>query len=96
MVKIRLYRTGANKRPSYRIIAIDSRRKRQGRALDVLGTYDPRGGAVHLRRDALERWLGQGAQMTETVRSLLRRAPEAEALAEAEAGDAETAASPAS
>jgi small subunit ribosomal protein S16 len=97
MVKIRLYRTGATKRPSYRIVAIDSRRKRQGRTLDVLGTYEPqRGGAVHLRRDALERWLGQGAQMTETVRSLLRRAHDAGAPAEAEGGDAETAASSAS
>ena len=80
MVKIRLFRTGTRKRAHYRIVAIDSRSKRQGRFLENLGTYDPRGGgAVELREDALQRWLDQGAQVSETVQSLIRRARHARA-----------------
>jgi small subunit ribosomal protein S16 len=74
MVKIRLFRTGAKKLPFYRIVAIDSRSKRQGRFLENLGTYDPREGAVELREEALNRWREKGAELSETVRSLLRRA----------------------
>ncbi len=74
MVKIRLYRTGSRKRPQYRIIAIDSRAKRQGRCLENLGTYDPGGrGGVALNEAAIERWISRGAQLSDTVRSLLRR-----------------------
>jgi len=74
MVKIRLFRTGTRKRPMYRIVAMDQRKKRQGRTLELLGTYDPvSGGAVTLREDALERWLQRGAQTSDTVASLLRR-----------------------
>jgi small subunit ribosomal protein S16 len=74
MLTIRLYRTGTNNRPYYRIVAIDSRRKRQGRALEVLGTYDPRGGgAVNMRSDAVERWLARGATPSDTVRSLIKK-----------------------
>ena len=74
MVKIRLYRTGSRKRPQYRIIAIDSRAKRQGRCLESLGTYDPSGpGGVALNEVAIERWISRGAQLSDTVRSLLRR-----------------------
>lgn len=84
MVKIRLFRTGATKRPMYRIVAIDSRRQRQGRVLETLGTYQPRAdGAVTLDDAALERWVAQGAQLSDTVRSLVRKhrkqAPAAEA-----------------
>ncbi len=43
MVKVRLYRTGARGKPSYRIVVMDQRKKRQGRVLELLGTYDPRG-----------------------------------------------------
>ncbi len=75
MVKIRLFRTGTKRRPSYRIVAVDSRRKRQGRVLEILGTYEPRrGGAFQFRQDALDRWVSLGAQLTETVQSLVRRA----------------------
>ncbi len=74
MVKIRLYRTGARQKPSYRIVAIDSRRQRQGRPLDVLGTYDPKGkGSLALREEAIQGWLDRGAQASETVAALLRR-----------------------
>ncbi len=94
MVKIRLFRTGATKRPSYRIVAIDQRRQRQGRVLEVLGTYDPRGGgAAILKEAAIEQWIQKGAQPSDTVRSLLRRHRRARE-AEAAAPDAPDAASP--
>jgi small subunit ribosomal protein S16 len=80
MVKIRLFRTGTRKRPHYRIVAIESRNKRQGRFLENLGTYHPSsGGAVEIREEALQRWLDQGAQASETVRSLVRRAKRVQA-----------------
>ncbi len=91
MVKIRLFRAGTKKRPFYRVVAIDSRRQRQGRVLDTLGTYDPRGaGKVDLRTDAIDRWVEKGAQLSSTVGSLVRRArnaapAEADAASEADA-----------
>jgi small subunit ribosomal protein S16 len=93
MVKIRLFRTGTTKRPSYRVVVVDSRRKRQGRVLQTLGTYDPQGGAlVTLDDAALELWVGRGAQVSDTVGSLIRKrrkaAPEAGEAAE-EAAPAE-------
>ena len=92
MVKIRLFRTGSKKKPFYRIVAIDSHEKRQGRFLENLGTYDPRGGGgVHLRREALDRWVSQGAQLSDTVRSLRRKAQDIEADAPPETPNVESA-----
>jgi small subunit ribosomal protein S16 len=74
MVKIRLFRTGTVKRPMYRIVAIDERARRQARALEALGTYEPRqGGKVTLNDAAVKKWLDQGAQASDTVASILRR-----------------------
>ncbi len=63
MLKIRLTRAGAKKRPFYRIIAIDGRRKRDGRALEYLGTYDPKTNPeqVVIRTEALDAWVRKGA-----------------------------------
>lgn len=86
MVKIRLFRVGTTKRPAYRIVAIDSRAKRQGRVLEQLGTYDPRaGGALTVKEEAVQRWLDRGAQVTATVGSLLRRHRRTAAAGSAEA-----------
>lgn len=75
MVKIRLARAGAKKRPFYRIIAIDERRQRDGRALEFLGTYDPKTNPerVVVRTEAIDAWLKKGAQLSPTVKSLIRR-----------------------
>ncbi len=83
MVKIRLTRAGAKKRPFYRIIAIDERRQRDGRALEFLGTYDPKANPekVLLQTDAIEAWVKKGAQLSPTVKSLMRRAGRAAASA---------------
>ncbi len=74
MVKIRLFRVGTTKRPAYRIVVVDSRRKRQGRVLEILGTYRSLDdGAVTLNEAALQRWMQRGVQISDTVRSLIRK-----------------------
>lgn len=76
MVKLRLRRMGAKKRPSYRIVAADSRSPRDGDFIETVGFYDPLTDPATVRVD-LERarhWLSVGAQPTDTVRSLLTRA----------------------
>ncbi len=76
MVKIRLSRFGSKKRPFYRIIAIDERDKREGRPLEYLGTYDPKTdpGTIKVKLDRVEAWVAKGAQLSETVSSLVERA----------------------
>jgi len=75
MVKIRLQRGGAKKHAHYRIVAIDGRRPRSGRALQFLGTYDPNLDPARIRLDAeaIQAWVAKGAQLSDTVRSLLKR-----------------------
>ena len=75
MVKIRLSRGGAKKRPFFRIIAIDSRRQTKGRALEFLGTYDPKPeqAIIHLKADRIQAWVAKGAQLSPAVKALLRR-----------------------
>jgi len=76
MVKIRLKRGGAKKRPHYRVIAIDERVQRDGRALEYLGHYDPirEPAAIQLKHERIAHWVGQGAQLSHAVKALLRRA----------------------
>jgi small subunit ribosomal protein S16 len=76
MVKIRLTRAGSKKRPFYRVTAIDERKQRDGRPLQFLGTYDPKPDQedVNLDIEGIEAWLAKGAQMSDTVRSLVKRA----------------------
>jgi small subunit ribosomal protein S16 len=76
MVKIRLTRVGSKKRPFYRVTAIDERKQRDGRPLQFLGTYDPKPGVELLKLDieGIEAWVAKGAQMSDTVRSLIKRA----------------------
>jgi small subunit ribosomal protein S16 len=84
MVRLRLFRTGAKKRPSFRIVAVDRRRRRETRVLQQLGTYDPRGGGtVLVNEGALEGWIAKGAQLSETVDSMLRRRRRIQAAAPA-------------
>lgn len=74
-VVIRLTRVGATNSPCYRIVAADSRNPRDGRSLEILGTYDPRRSESIQRLD-LERvdwWLSHGARMSATVRSLVKK-----------------------
>jgi len=75
MVKIRITRAGAKRRPFYRVVAIDERKKRQGRPLEFLGTYDPvRSPAeIRLKTERILAWQQKGAQLSDAVRGLLRR-----------------------
>jgi len=75
-VKIRLTRTGRKKLPSYRIVVADSRSPRDGRYIVKVGTYDPKENPPRFLVDEqlTLKWLHRGAQPTETVRSLLRKA----------------------
>jgi len=76
MVKIRLRRMGAKKAPFYRIVVADSRFPRDGRCIEELGTYDPCKEPAEVKVDA-ERaasWIKNGAQPTETVKALLKKA----------------------
>ena len=74
-VKIRLTRKGTKKRPFYRIVAADIESPRDGRFLELLGTYNPmvEPAAVTLKTDRVEYWLGEGAKPTTTVKSILKK-----------------------
>ena len=76
MVKIRLRRVGRKKAPMYRIVVADSKSPRDGKFIEIVGQYQPRTGdqALNLNTDRVNHWLDVGAQPTDTVRSLLRKA----------------------
>ena len=76
MVKIRLRRMGAKKAPFYRIVVADSRYPRDGRFIEEIGTYDPTAEPSVLKVDAerAQAWIKTGAQPTETVKALLKKA----------------------
>ena len=74
MIKLRLKRFGKKREPSYRIIAINNLARRDGRPLEELGFYNPRTDEVRLNVPGIIKRLQQGAQPTETVRSLLVKA----------------------
>lgn len=75
-VAIRLRREGAKHQPYYRVVVADKRARRDGKFIEIVGTYRPVGGdsGVDLDEERILYWLGQGAQPTDTVRSLLRKA----------------------
>lgn len=75
-VRIRLTRLGRKKKPFYRIIVADSENKRDGKFLDIVGTYDPLKdpAAITIDNAKLQEWLGKGALPTTTVKSLMKKA----------------------
>lgn len=77
MVKLRLQRYGSSKKPFYRIVAADALAKRDGRFLEIVGTYDPinknKEEQVKLDKEKVLNWLNVGAQPTDTVKSLLKK-----------------------
>ena len=76
MVKIRLRRMGANKKPFYRIVVADSRAPRDGRFIEELGYYDPmkKPADIKIDEEKAKKWLATGAQPTDTVGRLLKQA----------------------
>ncbi len=74
MVRIRLSRHGSKRRPYYHIVVSDSESARDGRFIEQLGTYDPRlpREEARINRDRLNYWIGQGAQLNDTLKKVVR------------------------
>jgi small subunit ribosomal protein S16 len=72
VLTIRLARTGARKQPHYRVVVIEKERARNGRPVEVVGTYNPRTNpaTIDLKRERLDYWVSKGAQMSERVSKL--------------------------
>ncbi len=72
---IRLSRVGARKQPYYRVVVIEKGRARNGRSVEVVGTYNPRTSpaSVKLETERIEYWTGKGAQLSETVGKLVKK-----------------------
>jgi small subunit ribosomal protein S16 len=86
LLAIRLMRTGAKKRPSYRIVVKEKQSKRDGAFLENVGTYDPtrQPAEIKLKADRVRYWIERGAQPTDTVRQLIKQAAKAEAATAAQ------------
>ena len=85
---IRLSRRGARKQPHYRIVVIEKDRARDGRSVEVVGTYNPRTNpaSVELKRDRIDYWTSKGAQLSDRVKKLVEKAPAPTAATTPEAG----------
>lgn len=86
MLAIKLMRTGAKKRPSYRIVVKEKQSKRDGAYLENLGTYNPTRdpAEINIKADRVQYWLSKGAQPTDTVNRLIKQAAKTQAAAAAE------------
>jgi small subunit ribosomal protein S16 len=86
-VSIRLRREGAKNRPYYKVVVADSRSPRDGKFIEIIGTYDPKkpGHNSTLKLDRADYWISKGAQASDTVRSLIKKNNKQVASASAEA-----------
>jgi len=84
VLMIRLARFGARKQPYYRVVVIEKDRARNGRSVEVVGTYNPRTtpATIDLKRERIEHWVGTGAQLSERVAKLMAIVPAAAPVAE--------------
>lgn len=87
MVKIRLKRMGAKKRPFYRLVAADSRKPRDGRFIETIGTYNPLDGEINVNEEIALKWLSNGAMPTDTAKSVLSKAGIMKKFAENKKGE---------
>jgi small subunit ribosomal protein S16 len=90
-VKLRLMRMGKKKQPTYRVVAADSRSPRDGRFIEILGTYEPRADPSVVRIDNARavKWLSEGAQPTERVAKLLAQSGAMDEFQAVHAGEAQ-------
>jgi small subunit ribosomal protein S16 len=86
VLMIRLSRRGARKQPHYRIVVIEKDRARDGRSVEVVGTYNPRTepASIVLKHDRVDYWVSKGAQLSDRVRKIVAKAPPAPAAASSE------------
>jgi small subunit ribosomal protein S16 len=77
VLAIRLARVGARKQPHYRVVVIEKERARNGRFVEVVGTYNPRTNpaGIDLKQDRIQYWISKGAQPSDTVQRLITKAP---------------------
>jgi small subunit ribosomal protein S16 len=89
-VAIRLRREGALNRPYFKVVVTDKRSPRDGKFIEIVGTYDPKkaGQNSTLKLDRIEHWISKGAQPSDTVRSLIKKIKNPEAAAKKEAAAA--------
>ena len=75
MLMIRLSRTGARKQPHYRVVVIEKERARNGRPVEVVGTYNPRTNpaSIELKRERIDYWVSKGAKMSDRVSKIVSR-----------------------
>ena len=75
MLMIRLSRTGARKQPHYRVVVIEKERARNGRPVEVVGTYNPRTNpaSIELKRERIQYWVSKGAQMSDRVSKIVSK-----------------------
>ena len=75
MLMIRLSRTGARKQPQYRVVVIEKERARNGRPVEIVGTYNPRTtpASIELKRERIEYWVSKGAQLSDRVNKIVSR-----------------------
>lgn len=78
MLMIRLARFGARKQPYYRVVVIEKERARNGRSIEVVGTYNPRTNpaSIELKRERIDYWTGKGAQLSDRVAKLVAKPPQ--------------------
>jgi small subunit ribosomal protein S16 len=84
VLMIRLARTGARKQPHYRVVVIEKERARNGRSVEVVGTYNPRTNpaSIELKRERIDYWVSKGAQMSDRVSKIVSKpVPAAPAVA---------------
>lgn len=81
MVVIRLSRKGSKKRPFYHVVVADRRNPRDGSFIENVGTYDPKDTTLALNFEKIGEWISKGAQPSDTVRSLIKRAQKSAAAA---------------
>jgi small subunit ribosomal protein S16 len=96
-VSIRLRREGTTNRPYYKVVVADSRSPRDGKFIEIIGTYDPKkpGHNSTLKLDRIEHWISKGAQPSDTVRSLIKKNRKQDTSAPAEVTEAPETAAPA-
>ena len=82
MLMIRLSRTGARKQPQYRVVVIEKERARNGRPVEVVGTYNPRTSpaSIELKRERIDYWVSKGAKMSDRVSKIVSRPAPAAAV----------------
>ncbi len=83
MLMIRLSRTGARKQPHYRVVVIEKERARNGRPVEVVGTYNPRTSpaSIELKRERIDYWVSKGAKMSDRVSKIVSRPAPAASVA---------------